>query len=246
MKTRILRQFGIHTAAAAALFLASVPGAMASLILQLTDGVTTEIVIDNAPAGTLSTGGGFTSTVADTDPTVGFVVFNGAIGVYTSNLSAGFSKPVIGPQRLDLLSGNVSGGGGGSLLVGVTDTDYGPVGPNAQFQLQIGGQTNGVVTAVGAADENNGEFTAGSGGAINTLPLGPGAFAATVSGDVGPSDNISLSQIILITHENRLDITSFDSLVEIVPEPASLGLLGISLLALGFVGRRRQGGTQAA
>ncbi len=83
----------------------------------------------------LDDGLGHSVTVPDGDPldahpSVGVITFIGSLGVasvWQVNVTTGISKPVIGgptSAEIDLNSLSVSSTGGGTLTIGLTDTDF--------------------------------------------------------------------------------------------------------------------------
>ena len=113
--------------------------ANATLTLSLSDGINT-IVIDD--------GSGL-----DKNDATGAVTFIGNIGLWTFNVSTGFSKPNIGSlssAQMDLNSVDISSSGAGALTIKLYDNSFNlPAGSGVGTMLIGGTQDNGNVTLHG-------------------------------------------------------------------------------------------------
>jgi len=198
--------------------------AQAGFVLRLTD-------VGTATTVTITDDG-----LLDLDnPVPGDILYKGAIGTWTTNITAGLSKPVIGAAdmpAIDLVSVNVTSAAGGQLLIELTDTDFvlPSGGAGAWLESHIGGTTNGTVLFDQYLDRANNEF-----GYLDYVvpqgPFTPISFAGSASIPTPVVNNMkfSITEKVLITHTGKAS-TSFDASSVVVPLPGAvlLGMLGLS------------------
>lgn len=181
---------------------------------------------------TLDAGGGNKVTITDggigdLDSGTGSIAWFGSLGSWIFNFTAGLST--LNPGSLELTSFNATSRRGGTLTITLTDDSFsGAVGSNLATNTSINGVTSGAVTF---ATQFNGTNIG------NFASTGPAYSGTTTANVVDTTGGFSLTQIATITH-TRSGVTGFN-MITTVPEPATLGLLGLGLIGLAFV-RRRQ------
>jgi len=237
--------------AAALIAIVSLAGPVrGSTILRVTDLTSGEeqIIIDEAPAGTLSdselaaTADDFAAGYAGT------VMHHGAVGSFDVVVVTGNSRPITSPSgggRIDLVSLMVSGGTG-DLRIELTSTGFrvAPGHTSAQLESSLGGTSDGGVVAEAYVDPDNREF----GTSIGTGPLGPfepashgpasnkslAAFARTPL-DLDPEQEFSITQRFVVRHPpgSGAAVTSLDAVAQVhAPEPATLAMCAAGLVSL--------------
>lgn len=209
----------------AAFLMLEPPRAHATLALQLSDGSTTVTIFD---------GGAF-----DQNPLAGAVTYLGTVGLWSLNLSTVLGIPVVGTLALPTLhldSVNVSSPGAGTLSIWGSQSDYTGL-LSGNFLLESGGWTSGTVGVNAYLSTTNTLF--GTSTLLGSLGLFTnGAFSGATAGPVAAGGSYALTLGTSITHSGP-GVTSLN-VNSVLPEPASLILLGSGLLVLGLVSRRKR------
>ena len=256
-----MRRTFLATVGVLAVMALGVGTANAGMVLYIDDLATAGVdvvILDEwvgAPVATgaaFPLGGAFTNWTELAGPggslgTPGFISYSGMVGPFIVNVSTGLSKPVIGPNRIDIASVNVTGAAG-TIEIGLTDTGFIGAGlPWAPWFLenQLSGTTMGTVTSTYFADALNREFSTPQPGPLffgpflhGGGPFGPGAFSGTETrAGFGPVFPFSISNLVTITHNAAGQVTSLDSLTSVIPAP---GAVVLGVIGLGLVGRMKR------
>lgn len=171
---------------------------------------------------------------------VGAIVFTGAVGNFSLNVTTGVSFPQMGSPSepfMDLNSINQSGGSGGTLRITLSQQGFTTL-PTESFNASIGGTkgAGGSVTYQTFWDPGNNLF-AETNSLTNSGTITNSPFANSRVGIGGGAGPFSLTQVITIVHVAGNRLSSFDAELS-VPEPSSVILLGLVLVGLGVWSRR--------
>ena len=225
-KTTHIKKLVTATLATVALALCA-PAAHATLILTLTDNVTlaTVTIADNQLG-------------LDSDTATGSISYSGGIigSSWSAFLTTGGSNApgTSSIAFLDFSSIFLRNAGAGSLTLTLTDDGFtNPAGTNMGASTGIGGTTTGTVTAFSLFNGNSlinlGSFTAGAGNSFS------GGGRSSV--DTTNPNPFSLTNSVTVSYGPDGGQSTF-AMNTSVPEPATLGLLGLGLMGLGLVRRK--------
>ena len=215
----------VLVATVAAIFIS--PSAHAqNAVLQLTNGATTVTIGDNSGS--------------DSNSAVGVITYIGTVGDFSTNVTTGTSKPVVGSAtspELDLASLNITNNTSSpeTLTILFSDNNFGPVTGTPQASLSItqlgqspGGPRNGSVTYDGYLSASNTTL------AKTTLltAIGPVTVSGTNIGAFGSfSAPFALTQALQITLNAGGEFLGSANLT-ITPVPEVNGVLSSVLTAL--------------
>jgi hypothetical protein len=175
----------------------------------------------------------------DLNGVAGAVTVNDSLGVLTVNVTTGVTKPVFAGSHMDLNSIMVQTTGGGHTIdILFSEIDYSLlIGAVADFGGTLSGSPGGSITASAYFDESNALF--GLASPIGTTgPLGGGAFAASFTGPGPSAAPYSLTQVLTLVTTGATNFSGNFEL-QLVPEPASVALLGGVLLVTAGIVRKR-------
>ncbi|SRR5581483_10303740 len=180
--------------------------------------------------------------VGDLNPLLGGVTFIGSVGNFLLNVTTGTSKPLIGSAAfpaIDLSSVDVTSlSGGGTLTLNLTDTGFTGTGNPVAFVSQIGGAqgVGGTLSYKTFLDCGNTAF--GTSTPLSTQNFSTTPFAgARITNTTLCSSTYSLTEQVVLSL-GPSEATSFNANLA-VPEPATLTLFGVGLLAFGWLSRRK-------
>ena len=199
--------------AAVALIAVALPGideARAALVLTLQSGMSTTTVTDNG--------------IGDLDPAVGMIVFTGAVGGFTMNMSGGYGLGAAVAPTLLNLAGFTMSSSAGTLVLTLEEDGYVTSSPQARFISSVGGTVGtGTVTNRSYIDASN---TMGVMGAM-LADHGIDAAMSFSSDIVSPFYPVSgpYGLAVQVTIEHLMSgSTQYTNQIRI-PEPAALGLI---------------------
>lgn len=206
-----------------------------------------------APTLRLTTGGGASTTVVDeglgdsASGVAGVVTFSGTLGVFEVQTTIGDITTGSNTQPTLKMSNttiDVLGPTSDTLIIEFSDVGFTGGGPTSAITDVGGSDSGGMVLSSFEAyiDSSNTLFGAPASGQVAAIgPLSGNPFSGLDSGSVnlgaGPV-NYSVTQIARISGAPGSNI-SFDATTR-VPVPATLGLLGIGLIGMGALARRRR------
>ena len=179
-------------------------------------------------------------TLDEADGIVGSVSFLGTFGNWWLSVTTGITKPAVGTEERPFMDVNfvaASSTPGGTLVIEFSETDFGPMAPNTNYVISIGGTTNGTLNCTTLVDVNNVLF---AGDELGNRTFGPGAFACDVGAPGTYTSPFSLTKRITIDHgAGGTLVSSGDTEITVPDGGTTIAMLGLSLLGLGAL-RKKQ------
>jgi PEP-CTERM motif len=199
------------------------PSAKATVQITLTNGASTATVTDGG--------------AGDVCAAVNCVTFSGSLGNYIINVSTGIAQQGNNPF-LDLNSVNVAiAGNAGLLTIAMSSNDF--TTSAQQFQFQVGGTSSLGGASSFAAYGGNSNTLFDTSHLIGSLSFPSSPYSGTTSPVTGTTANPYSLTIVAQLNGITAGSASFDAALDMVPEPATMALLGVTLLLVAGGLRRK-------
>lgn len=223
----LVRKFAAPALAVAVAGLLTVSAHAAPMLRLTADGAGPITISDNG--------------LGDFDPSAGSVVHFGPLGVFTTNITTGITKPILGgPERpeMDLNSINVSSTSGGTIKIEFSETDFNNIGSFIALSSLVGGTGDGTMQYQTYASLTNTAFATDILIADSLVQSGLVGFQDL--SNIALNGDYSLTMVVTITHDSAGQNSSFNALLEI-PEPGLSPALVIgALVVTARIARRRK------
>jgi hypothetical protein len=212
--------------------LAAIAVGMTFSVLAPKANATVQITLTNGAASATVADGG----AGDACAAVNCVTFSGQLGNYLINVSTGISNNAFNPF-LDLNSVNVAvTGNAGLLTIATSQTGYTMTAP--QFKFQVGGTSSLGGASTFSAYGGNSNTAFDTSHLIGSLAFPSSPFSSDVT-TAGNTVNPYSLTIVAALNGITPGSASFNAAVDVVPEPATMALLGAVLLFSGTALRRK-------